>query len=64
MPYLVFAHHSLPCRLGRTARAGREGAGLLILADWEAPALLPELADLPIQPAGECMLWLPTHQFA
>ncbi len=39
-------------RLGRTARAGREGAGLLILADFEAPALLPELHDLPISPSG------------
>jgi ATP-dependent RNA helicase MSS116 len=39
-------------RLGRTARAGREGAGLLLLSDYEARALLPELADLPIRPAG------------
>lgn len=39
-------------RLGRTARAGREGAGLTILADYEAPSLLAELADLPINPAG------------
>ena len=39
-------------RLGRTARAGREGAGLLILSDFEADALLPDLADLPINPSG------------
>jgi len=39
-------------RLGRTARAGREGAGLLIVSEPEARALLPELADLPIIPAG------------
>lgn len=39
-------------RLGRTARAGREGAGLLLLADFEARALLQELHDLPITPAG------------
>jgi ATP-dependent RNA helicase MSS116, mitochondrial len=39
-------------RLGRTARAGREGAGLLLLAEDEARALLPDLADLPIAAAG------------
>ena len=39
-------------RLGRTARAGREGAGLLILSDFEAGALLPDLSDLPINNAG------------
>ncbi len=35
-------------RLGRTARAGKSGVGLLILADYEARPLLRELADIPI----------------
>ena len=39
-------------RLGRTARAGRTGAGLLLLTEDEARALLPDLADLPIVPSG------------
>ena len=39
-------------RLGRTARAGRGGGGLLLLSNYEARALLPELAGLPINPAG------------
>ena len=39
-------------RLGRTGRAGRAGAGLLLLSDYEARALLPQLADLPITPSG------------
>ncbi len=38
-------------RLGRTARAGKAGAGLLVLADFEA-SLLGELKDLPLAPAG------------
>jgi ATP-dependent RNA helicase MSS116 len=39
-------------RLGRTARAGKEGSGVLLLADYEAYALLPDLADVPLTPAG------------
>jgi ATP-dependent RNA helicase MSS116, mitochondrial len=38
-------------RIGRTGRAGKGGAGLLLLADFEAP-LLRELADMPLVPAG------------
>jgi len=38
-------------RLGRTARAGKSGAGLLLLADFEA-GLLGELKDIPLVPAG------------
>ena len=39
-------------RLGRTARAGREGAGLLLVSDYEARVLLPDLQDLPLSPSG------------
>jgi len=39
-------------RIGRTARAGKKGSGLLILADYEAPALIPDLGDLPIEISG------------
>ena len=35
-------------RLGRTARAGRSGAGLLMLADFEA-SFLSELKDIPYE---------------
>jgi hypothetical protein len=49
---LVYISPIHPPPAGRTARAGREGAGLLILADWEAPCLLPDLADLPLEPSG------------
>jgi ATP-dependent RNA helicase MSS116 len=38
-------------RLGRTARAGREGAGLLLLADFEARAMYQDLRDMPLIPA-------------
>jgi ATP-dependent RNA helicase MSS116 len=38
-------------RLGRTARAGREGAGLLILCDYET-YWLPQLDDLPVSRVG------------
>jgi ATP-dependent RNA helicase MSS116 len=34
-------------RLGRTARAGKEGGGYLLLADFEA-GFLRQLGDLPI----------------
>jgi ATP-dependent RNA helicase MSS116 len=34
-------------RLGRTARAGKEGCGVLMLADFEA-RFLGKLRDLPI----------------
>lgn len=34
-------------RLGRTARAGREGAGLLLLCDYES-YWLPQIGDLPV----------------
>ena len=39
-------------RLGRTARAGKAGAGVLLLADFEARAMLRELKDAPLVPAG------------
>lgn len=39
-------------RLGRTARAGMQGRGVLVLADFEKP-LLKELSDLPL---SECVL--------
>merc|ERR1711998_210706 len=35
-------------RLGRTARAGKSGKGLLLIADFEARAMAAELRDLPI----------------
>eukprot|EP01127_Copromyxa_protea_P004039 TRINITY_DN1381_c0_g1_i2.p1 TRINITY_DN1381_c0_g1~~TRINITY_DN1381_c0_g1_i2.p1 ORF type:complete len:597 (+),score=132.63 TRINITY_DN1381_c0_g1_i2:239-1792(+) len=35
-------------RLGRTARAGKQGSGFLILADYEKP-FLKKLSDLPIE---------------
>ena len=38
-------------RLGRTARAGKSGAGLLLLADFET-CMLKELRDIPLHPAG------------
>jgi ATP-dependent RNA helicase MSS116, mitochondrial len=38
-------------RLGRTARAGKSGCGLLILADYEQ-SFLNELRDFPIVPAA------------
>lgn len=37
-------------RLGRTARAGKSGKGLIILGDYEA-AFLNSLSDLPITEA-------------
>ena len=37
-------------RLGRTARAGKSGKGLIILGDFEA-AFLKSLSDLPITEA-------------
>eukprot|EP01116_Phalansterium_solitarium_P021289 TRINITY_DN6559_c0_g1_i1.p1 TRINITY_DN6559_c0_g1~~TRINITY_DN6559_c0_g1_i1.p1 ORF type:complete len:662 (-),score=187.74 TRINITY_DN6559_c0_g1_i1:493-2382(-) len=37
-------------RVGRTARAGKKGAGLLLLCDFEA-GFLRQLSDLPISPA-------------
>ncbi|GAB9476839.1 Dead/deah box RNA helicase [Globisporangium polare] len=36
-------------RLGRTARAGMEGRGILVLADFEKP-FLKDLSDLPLLP--------------
>ena len=36
-------------RLGRTARAGKGGKGLLLLADFEARAMASELKTLPIK---------------
>ena len=43
-------------RLGRTARAGQSGEGLLVLAPWEQ-RFLNELGDLPIK-AADPNLWL------
>lgn len=35
-------------RVGRTARAGKQGCGLFLLADYEVPVILPSLSDLPL----------------
>ncbi len=35
--------------LGRTARAGKEGCGLLLLAPFEHRSMLEELEDMPLQ---------------
>ncbi|KAG5191011.1 P-loop containing nucleoside triphosphate hydrolase protein, partial [Tribonema minus] len=45
-------------RLGRTARAGKGGRGVLLLCDFEA-AFLREVSDLPVvreEPAGDAQL--------
>lgn len=36
-------------RIGRTARAGKSGSGVLLLADFEAPAFEKIASDLPLQ---------------
>lgn len=36
-------------RLGRTARAGKEGFGLLLLAPFEDAAMMQELKDMPLE---------------
>lgn len=36
-------------RLGRTARAGKEGSGTLLLFDFETIAMIKELSDMPLQ---------------
>lgn len=36
-------------RIGRTARAGKGGNGVLLLADYEADAFLRKVSDLPLQ---------------
>ena len=38
-------------RLGRTARAGQEGGGLILLNDFESRSLQRELSGLPIHPS-------------
>lgn len=38
-------------RVGRTARAGKSGAGIIILADYEAGVLLHDLREIPLQAA-------------
>jgi ATP-dependent RNA helicase MSS116 len=38
-------------RIGRTARAGKEGGGLLLLADWESESVMQMLRGLPIKAA-------------
>lgn len=35
-------------RLGRTARAGKEGSGTLLLFDYEETAMVKELKDMPL----------------
>lgn len=37
-------------RVGRTARAGKQGRGLLIVAENEARAVLSNISDIPIRP--------------
>ena len=39
-------------RLGRTARAGREGSGMLLLFPFEEVAMKRELKELPVQQVG------------
>jgi len=36
-------------RLGRTARAGKQGSGMLLLASFEERAMLKELSDMPFE---------------
>ncbi|CDF39563.1 unnamed protein product [Chondrus crispus] len=36
-------------RIGRTARAGKDGSGVLLLADFEAQSFMRKATDLPIQ---------------
>ena len=36
-------------RLGRTARAGKDGKGGLLLADYEESHMMKELSDMPLQ---------------
>lgn len=36
-------------RIGRTARAGKSGSGVLLLADFEAPTFMRKAGDLPLQ---------------
>ncbi len=57
-------------RLGRTARAGKSGMGLLLLADFEA-VMLRDLRELPLHPAtadskltGGAAVGLPGHRVA
>ena len=40
-------------RIGRTARAGKSGGGLLLLCPWERKYVLQMLKDLPITPATD-----------
>jgi ATP-dependent RNA helicase MSS116 len=42
-------------RIGRTARAGKEGSGLLLLADWEATPVMQMVRGLPIKPAAHTL---------
>ena len=43
-------------RLGRTARAGKEGSGLLLCAPFEMSALQRDLRDMPLVVAEPPML--------
>jgi ATP-dependent RNA helicase MSS116 len=49
-------------RLGRTARAGKGGAGMLLLQDFEERAMLRELQDLPLQRLEREELRLDAHR--
>jgi ATP-dependent RNA helicase MSS116, mitochondrial len=40
-------------RLGRTARAGKNGSGVLLLSDFEAAYFLAKVSDLPLQTLGQ-----------
>jgi len=44
--------HQYVHRLGRTARIGKEGSGILILMDWEK-CFLKHLSDLPLETIQE-----------
>lgn len=48
-------------RLGRTARAGKQGSGLLLLANFEERSMLRELKDLPIERMEKSSLNLPVY---
>lgn len=47
-------------RLGRTARAGKEGSGMLLLCDFEQRFMMKELNELPIEYVNKSVLDIPT----
>lgn len=49
-------------RLGRTARAGKDGSGTLLLFDYEEEAMLKELSDMPLTKKEITLAELQTHR--